>query len=243
MQDYARNARQRNWRNGVGFWNYRIANQEFKMSVKPVRQVTPPASRIWLAGLGATALATGANAGWLWICVNIFHWEIVVPEAFQSAVYVDATLIRVTLATAIAGVLATLAAVGLAKLFIGPRIWFLAFGLGAGLASVYGALTLSNVSITVKFSLSVMHLLATFIVVLPIAEALKIRDSDLHRADVRYHEHLESKNGDDATLLAGTSAATTGSVIDNQQNLNETLVVPVDTPVPDTSADSGSSSN
>ena len=146
------------------------------MSVKPVRQVTPPASRIWLAGLAATTLASGANAGWLWICVNLFKWEIVVPEAFQSTVYVDASVLRVTTATAIAGALATLVAVGLAKLFIGPRIWFLAIGLGCGLASVYIALTLANISFLVKFSLSVMHLLATFLVVLPIAEALKIRD-------------------------------------------------------------------
>lgn len=207
------------------------------MSVKPVRQVTPPASRIWLAGLGATALATGANAGWLWICVNIFHWEIVVPEAFQSAVYVDATILRVTLATAIAGVLATLVAVGLAKLFIGPRIWFLAVGLGGGLASVYGALTLSNVSLTVKFSLSIMHLLATFLVVLPIAEALKIRDSDLHRADVKYHEHLNSKNVDDVTFIAGAtaSASSSAAVIDNHPNLNDTIIAPLDSPTPDVS--------
>jgi hypothetical protein len=213
------------------------------MSVKPVRQVTPPAARIWLAGLGATALAAGANAGWLWICVNLFNWEIVVPEAFQSAVYVDASLLRVTVATAIAGVFATLVAVGLAKLFIGPRVWFLVIGLGGGLASVYGALTLTNVSFTVKFSLSVMHLLATFLVVLPIAEALRIRDSDLHRADVRYHEHLESKNTGDTTLVAGTTAATTGSVIDEPQNLNDTLVVPTDAATPDASGsfDGGSS--
>jgi hypothetical protein len=215
------------------------------MSVKPVRQVTPPASRIWLAGLGATALAAGANAGWLWICVNIFNWEIVVPEAFQSAVYVDASLLRVTVATAIAGVFATLVAVGLAKLFIGPRIWFLVIGLGGGLASVYGALTLTGVSFSVKFSLSVMHLLATFLVVLPIAEALKIRDSDLHRADVRYHEHLESKNSNDATFIAGSTAATTGSVIDNPQNLNDTMVVPTDSPTPDanSASDGGASSD
>jgi hypothetical protein len=218
------------------------------MSVKPVRQVTPPAARIWLAGLGATALAAGANAGWLWICVNLFNWEIVVPEAFQSAVYVDASLLRVTVATAIAGVFATLVAVGLAKLFIGPRIWFLVTGLGGGLASVYGALTLTGVSFSVKFSLSVMHLLATFLVVLPIAEALKIRDSDLHRADVRYHEHLESKNSDDATFIAGATAATTGSTIDNPQNLNDTIIAPLDSPTPDASssfdggsADGGSS--
>ncbi len=215
------------------------------MSVKPVRQVTPPASRIWLAGIGATALATGANAGWLWICVNFFHWEIVVPEAFQSAVYVDATLLRVTLATAIAGVLATLVAVGLAKLFIGPRIWFLAVGLGGGLASVYGALTLSNVSLTVKFSLSVMHLLATFLVVLPIAEALKIRDSDLHRADVKYHEHLNSKNVGDVTFIAGATASASAAVIDNHPNLNDTIIAPLDSPTPDVSgfSDGGSSSD
>ena len=214
------------------------------MSVKPVRQVTPPAARIWLAGLGATALAAGANAGWLWICVNLFNWEIVVPEAFQSAVYVDASLLRVTVATAIAGVLATLVAVGLAKLFIGPRIWFLVIGLGGGLASVYGALTLTGVSFSVKFSLSVMHLLATFLVVLPIAEALKIRDSDLHRADVRYHEHLESKNSDDTTFIAGSTGATTSSAIDAPKNLNDTMVVPKDSPTPDASgvADSGSTS-
>jgi hypothetical protein len=215
------------------------------MSVKPVRQVTPPATRILLVGLGATALAAAANAGWLWISVNIFNWEIVVPEVFQSSVYVDATLLRVTLATAIAGAFATLVAVGLAKLLIGPRIWFLAFGLGLGFASVYSALTLVNVSFAVKFSLSVMHLLATFMIVLPISEALKIRDSDLHRADVRYHEHLESKTSDDTSFVAGTIAATSGSATGNQQNLNETLVVPIDTPTPDASgaSDGGSSSD
>jgi len=215
------------------------------MSVKPVRQVTPPASRIWLAGLGATVLASGANAGWLWICVNLFNLEIVVPEAFQSSVYVDASLLRLTLATAAAGVVATLVAVGLAKLFIGPRIWFLAIGLGGGFASVYGALTLSDVSFTVKFSLSVMHILATFLVVLPIAEALKIRDSDLHRADVRYHEHLDSKNSDDTTFIAGSTAATTSTAIDTPKNLNDTIIAPLDSPTPDASSsfDGGSSSD
>jgi hypothetical protein len=215
------------------------------MSVKPVRQITPPASRIWLAGLGATALAAGANAGWLWICVNIFKWEIVVPEAPQSTVLIDASVLRIALATAIAGVLATLAAVGLAKLFIGPRIWFLAIGLGGGLASVYGALTLANVSVSGKFALSVMHILATFLVVLPIAEALKIRDSDLHRADVRYHEHLDSKNSDDATFITGAAASASASaaVFDNQPNLNDTIIAPLDSPTPDASSSSGGGSS
>lgn len=215
------------------------------MSVKPVRQVTPPATRVLLVGLGATALAAAANVGWLWVCVNVFNWEILVPEAFQSTVYVDATVLRVTLATAIAGAFATLVAVGLAKLLIGPRIWFLAVGLGVGFASVYSALTLVNVSAAVKFALSIMHILATFIIVLPIAEALKIRDSDLHRADVRYHEHLDSKTSDDTTFIAGTTAATSGSINDNPQNLNDTLVVPTDAPTPDVSGsfDGGSSSD
>jgi hypothetical protein len=209
------------------------------MSVKPVRQITPPASRIWLAGLGATALAAGANAGWLWICVNIFKWEIVVPEAPQSTVLIDASVLRIALATAIAGLLATLVAVGLAKLFIGPRIWFLAIGLGGGLASVYGALTLANVSVSGKFALSVMHILATFLVVLPIAEALKIRDSDLHRADVRYHEHIDSKNSDDATFITGATASASSAVFDNQPNLNDTIIAPLDSPTPDASSSSG----
>ena len=208
------------------------------MSVKPIRQVTPPAIRIWLAGIGATALAAAANAGWLWICINLFNWEIVVPETFQSTVYVDASVLRVTLATAIAGLIATLVAVGLAKAFIGPRIWFLVLGLGGGLASVYGALTLSNVSFSVKFSLSVMHLLATFLVVLPIAEALKIRDSDLHRADLRYHEAVDSKNSSDAGLVTGATAATTGTITDTPQNLNDTIVAPLDSPTPDASGSS-----
>ncbi len=214
------------------------------MSVKPVRQVTPPASRIWLAGLAATTLASGANAGWLWICVNLFKWEIVVPEAFQSTVYVDASVLRVTTATAIAGALATLVAVGLAKLFIGPRIWFLAIGLGCGLASVYIALTLANISFSVKFSLSVMHLLATFLVVLPIAEALKIRDSDLHRADLRYHEHLDTKNSSDTTFVTGTAIAA-DSGTDKTSNINDTIIAPLDSPTPDTSGsfDGGSSSS
>ena len=215
------------------------------MSVKPVRQITPPASRIWLAGLGATALAAGANAGWLWICVNIFKWEIMVPEAPQSTVLIDASVLRIALATAIAGLLATLVAVGLAKLFIGPRIWFLAIGLGGGLASVYGALTLANVSVSGKFALSVMHILATFLVVLPIAEALKIRDSDLHRADVRYHEHIDSKNSDDATFITGATASASAAVFDNQPNLNDTIIAPLDSPTPDatSSSDGGASSD
>jgi hypothetical protein len=125
----------------------------------------------------------------------------------------------------------------------------LAIGLGCGLASVYIALTLANISFLVKFSLSVMHLLATFLVVLPIAEALKIRDSDLHRADLRYHEHLDTKNSSDTTFVTGTAIAA-DSGTDKTSNINDTIIAPLDSPTPDTSgsfdggsADGGSSSS
>lgn len=217
------------------------------MSIKPVRQVTPPVSRIWLAGMTATAIAGGANAGWLWICVNIFHWEIVVPEVFASTVLVDASLLRVTVATGIAGLLGTLVALMLAKLVIAPRIWFEVLGLAVGFSTIYSAVNIANVSISVKFALSMMHILATFLIVFPIAEALKIRDSDLHRADVRYHEHLDSKNSDDSTFITGATASASASaaVFDNNPNLNDTIVAPLDSPTPDASSsfDGGSSAD
>lgn len=104
---------------------------------KQVRQITPLAIRIWLVGIGATSLAVGANAGWLWLCTNIFNLKVLVPTGFQSTTYVEATLLRITLATAIAGLLATVIAVVLSKLLIGPRIWFLVSGLAVGLASIW----------------------------------------------------------------------------------------------------------
>jgi hypothetical protein len=217
------------------------------MSIKPVRQVTPPVSRIWLAGMTATAIAAGANAGWLWICVNIFHWEIVVPEVFASTVLVGASLLRVTVATGIAGLLGTLGALLLAKLVIGPRIWFLVLGLAFGLSTIYSAVNIVGADRADKFALIIMHLLATLLVVLPLAEALRIRDSDLHRADVRYHEHLDSKNSDDSTFITGATASASASaaVFDNNPNLNDTIVAPLDSPTPDASSsfDGGSSAD
>ncbi len=211
---------------------------------KQVRQITPPAIRIWLVGFGATALAATANAGWLWLCVNTFKWEILVPAGFQSTTYVEASILRITLATAIAGLFATVVAVGLGKLFIGPRIWFLVIGLAVGFSSTYGAVTLPDVSLTVKFSLSVMHILATLLVVLLVAEALKIRESDLHRADLRYHEHLDSKNVDGTAIVTTAAAA---SVVTNDDQLsnrdtimqpNDTIVIPLDPPTSDGSSTS-----
>ena len=203
---------------------------------KQVLQITPLAIRIWLVGIGATSLAVGTNAGWLWLCTNIFNLKVLVPMGFQSTTYVEATLLRITLATAIAGLLATVIAVVLSKLLIGPRIWFLVSGLAVGLASIYGAITLPDISLTVKFSLSVMHVLATFLVVLPIAEALKIRESDLHRADLEYHEHFDNKNSTDAGVIT-TSPAGTHTSNEAVKDMNQTQVIPLD------SQDGGTSSS
>ncbi len=203
---------------------------------KQVRQITPPAIRIWLVGIGATSLASGANAGWLWLCTNIFNLTVSVPAGLQSTTYVEATLLRIAPATAIAGLIATVIAVVLSKLLIGPRIWFLVSGLAVGLSSIYGAVTLPDISIASKFSLSVMHILATFLIVLPIAEALKIRESDLHRADLKYHEHFDNKDSTDAGVIT-TSTAVTQPANDDAENINQTKVIPLD------SADGGTSSS
>ena len=209
---------------------------------KQVRQVTPPAIRIWLAGIIATGFAAAANVGWLLICLNAFNWEIVVPAGFQSANYVDATQLRIAVATSIAGLIATLIAVIFSKLLIGPRLWFLVSGLAVGLSSTYSVITLQGASLSVKVSLSVMHILATFFIVLPIAEALKIRESDLHRADLKYHEHFDNKNSNDAGIITTAAAGTTASN-EVSQNLNETQAIPLDSPGPDasSSSDGGSS--
>lgn len=210
------------------------------MTIKPVRQVTPPVSRIWLAGIGATGIAAAANAGWLWVCINVFHWKIEVPQSFNSATLVDASVLRVTIATAVAGLLGTLAALLLGKLVIGPRIWFLILGLAFGLSTIYSALNIVGASVSDKFALSVMHVIATLLVVFPLAEALKIRDSDLHRADVRYHEHLDSKetSTDQITGLAATSAgaATATGLYSNTDTTiqpTDTTIIPTDAPTPD----------
>jgi len=200
---------------------------------KQVRQITPLAIRIWLVGITATAFAAAANVGWLLICTGAFNLKILVPSGFQSTTYVDATQLRITVSTSIAGLIATVIAVVLSKILIGPRIWFLVSGLAVGFASIYAAVTLQGISLSVKFALGVMHILATGFIVLPIAEALKIRESDLHRADRKYHEHFDNKS----SSVIPASAASGSSKNVTTENLNETKVIPLD------SADGGASSS
>ena len=200
---------------------------------KQVRQITPLAIRIWLVGITATAFAAAANVGWLLICTGAFNLKILVPSGFQSTTYVDATQLRITVATSIAGLIATVIAVVLSKILIGPRIWFLVSGLAVGFASIYAAVTLQGISLGVKFALGVMHILATGFIVLPIAEALKIRESDLHRADRNYHDHFDNKSS--GVITAGAASGSSKNA--TAENLNETKVIPHD------SADGGTSSS
>jgi hypothetical protein len=81
-----------------------------------------------------------------------------------------------------------------------------------------------------------MHILATGFIVLPIAEALKIRESDLHRADLEYHEHFDNKNSADTGVVT-TSTAGTQTANESVKDLNQTQVIPLD------SSDGGTSSS
>lgn len=158
------------------------------------RQVTPPAWRIWTFGVLATAVAALANYGWLYLCNNVFNWNLLVPKTFGSTELVTPSDVRVILATSIGGLVGTFGANLLAKSFIGPKIWWLLIGFGFGFASIYFVFTLQNIDLTVRLGLTVMHLLAMFIIVIPIGWALEIQDSDLASAVTRYSEHLDSRN-------------------------------------------------
>jgi len=158
------------------------------------RQVTPPAWRIWTYGLGATAVAALTNYAWLYLCQQVFGWNILIPKFFSTSELISATDVRIISATAIAGLIGTFGATLLAKTVIGPKIWRLIIGFGVGIASLYGALTLPNVDLTVRLGLSVMHLIAMILIVIPIGWSLEIRDKDLKQAVDRYSTHLDTNN-------------------------------------------------
>jgi hypothetical protein len=161
---------------------------------KLARQVTPPAWRIWTYGLAATALAALTNYGWLYLCQQVFSWNLLIPKYFSTSELVTASDIRIVSATVIAGLAATFGATVLAKLVIGPKIWWLLIGFAVGLSSLYASLTLPNVDLSVRLGLSVMHIIAMLFIVVPIGWSLEIRDTDLKHAVDRYSSHLETKN-------------------------------------------------
>ena len=66
------------------------------------RQVTPPAWRIWIFGIGATALAALTNYSWLYLCQEIFNWNLLIPKFTATSELVTATAIQVVIATVVA---------------------------------------------------------------------------------------------------------------------------------------------
>ena len=163
------------------------------MAGKPIRQVTPPGSRIWLYGTGAALIASLINYGWLYLCVSVFHWPIRVPAQMDPTSLVDATPMRIVAATGTAVLAATIGAHLLAKTVIGPRIWWLLIGSGLGVASTYAALTITEIDLLIRIRLAVMHVLTMVVVVPMLYRALHIHDSDLENADRRWHDHMEQR--------------------------------------------------
>jgi hypothetical protein len=189
------------------------------MSTKLVKQVTPPARRVALSGALATTAAAALNAGWLWLTQHKLNVTLNIPQSMGSDVYVPAQQTNIVFATLIAGAVGVLGALALAKLVIGPRIWCLAVGFGIGLASLYGALTLPNQTLTQHVSLAMFHAIATFCIVPALAWALDIRHEDLVQADLRYHQHIDAAATPEAEPFAPTTAAERPAI------LNDTLIV------------------
>jgi hypothetical protein len=189
------------------------------MTTKLVKQVTPPLRRVALSGVLATIAATALNAGWLWLTVHLHNVTLYIPKSMGSDAYVQAERWHIVLATGVAGLVGTLGAFVLAKLVIAPRIWCLAVGFGVGLASLYGALTLPNQTLTQRVSLAVFHAISTFCIVPALAWALEIRHQDLAEADLRYHQHV------DAAAVTEAEPAATTLANETPAQLNDTLIV------------------
>lgn len=189
------------------------------MSSKPIRQVTPPSWRIWVLGAIASTVAAAANAGWLYVTTNVFKVALLVPRATDQTVLVQATQLRVIVATVIGGLAGTAAAWLVGKSVIAPRIWVRIFGFAIGLGSMYSAVTLPigvttspvvglSVNPTlIHVNLAIMHVIATFIVVPALVRAVTIHDGDLEAADRRYHAHIDAQRSaqtpiDDSTITS-----------------------------------------
>lgn len=160
---------------------------------KPVRQITPPVSRIWFIGILATAIACGLNYGWWWICTNLFSWELQIPKAFNSSDLISLSDTRVLIATGVAGGLATIGAHLLGKLVIGPRIWWLIISSAIGLASLYGVITVASLPLTLQIGLAVMHVIAMLVIIPLLTKALTIDDADVEKVVRKHNAYKEAQ--------------------------------------------------
>lgn len=187
---------------------------------KAVRQITPPAVRIWFTGIVATLLAAGLNYGWWWISLNVFSWDMQVPKAFNTTELIPLSETRVLIATGVAGLIATIGAHLLGKLVIGPRIWWLIISTAAGLASLYGVLTLTTLALSLRVELSVMHALAMVTIIPLLTRALTIGDDDVETA---VRKHTEYK---DAQKVVPTPVIDEPVDIAQVSTTNPTVVIP-----------------
>lgn len=187
---------------------------------KPVRQITPPTIRIWLVGIGATALASAVNYGWWWLCLNAFSWQLQVPRAFNSVELIPLTDTRLLVATGVAGLLATIGAHILGKTVIGPRIWWLIISTAVGLASLYGVLTLNALSVSLRAGLVVLHVLAMLAIIPLLTKALTIGDVDVDAVVRKHHEYKDAQKIQVAPVVAPP-------VVENEvSSVNATVVIP-----------------
>ena len=189
---------------------------------KPVRQITPPAYRIWLVGILATVLASGLNYGWWWLCQNVFVWQLQVPKTLNVDELVPLTETRVLIATGVAGLLGIVGALILGKLVIGPRIWWLIISTAAGLASIYGILTLTTLTVTIRSGLVVMHVLAMVAIIPLLTKALTIGEPDV---DAAVRKHTEYKDAKASTEMSTQSPAP-ATVETHVSPINATVVIP-----------------
>jgi len=198
------------------------------MTTKLVKQVTPPARRVAFTGAVATVLAAALNAGWLWLTQHKLNVALNIPQSMGSDVYAPAQQTKIVLATLVAGAVGVLGALLLAKLVIAPRIWCLAVGFGMGLASLYGALTLPNQTLSQHVSLAMFHAIATFCIVPALAWALEIRHQDLAEADLRYHQHIDARTTTDAEPAVITPATETPAPLNDTVIVDPTGYLPTD---------------
>jgi hypothetical protein len=187
---------------------------------KPVRQITPPLSRIWLFGILATVVTGALNYSWWWICQNVFSWELQVPQAFNSSVLVPLSDVRIFIATGVAGLLATFGAHLLGKTVIGPRIWWLIISTAAGLASLYGVLTYSTLALSLRIGLAVMHVIAIVVIIPLLTKALTIGDDDVEKVVQKHSAYKQAK-------IAEAPVVEPAPTFENEvSTINPTVVIP-----------------
>ena len=189
-------------------------------------QVTPPSIRVWAYGLAATALATGLNYGWWWICTVVFDWPVLVPSNFPQSELVDASATRILIATVVAGIMATLGALFIGKIFIGPRWWWAIGSIVVAAFSLYAVAQLSQVNVVQRLRLSMFHLLAIATLIPLLFRALKVGVADLEQT---YRAH--SSQVTEPEVRPEKEPEIQSQEVVNEQDpqdysLNDTLIIP-----------------